>query len=300
VFIGPSGSGKSLAAAAWYGYARTGHELLEALEGRSRFAGCPGLFTTPSAASSPSSRLASFVLAALLRARPRFASETELSRRSLVNNPGYAATKLLVEATRGLVQRKADQLQQDDAKYDAELADGAEVRGERDGVVDALRQGVIDLREVPTGVFGGKVLATVGLSGSTPEEPVALVAFARNVGKLLRGAKLPPPRLKGVQIDAKAHADALAKLADGAEVAWKAVTQDVREDEAAKLVRDSAMAAHDRSFTRGAGLVEALCRLAGDDELAGRVRPSSRRPGRTQEVANAEPAPAAEALPESE
>jgi hypothetical protein len=62
----------------------------------------PGLFTTPSAASSPSSRLASFVLAArcgaplvrlaaLLRARPRFASQTELSRRSLVNNPGYAA-----------------------------------------------------------------------------------------------------------------------------------------------------------------------------------------------------------------
>jgi predicted membrane channel-forming protein YqfA (hemolysin III family) len=60
----------------------------------------PGLFTTPSAASSPCSRLASFVLAArcgaplvrlaaLLRARPRFASETELSRRSLVNNPGY-------------------------------------------------------------------------------------------------------------------------------------------------------------------------------------------------------------------
>jgi hypothetical protein len=60
----------------------------------------PALFTTPSAASSPSSRLASFVLAArcgapvvrlaaLLRARPRFAAETELSRRSLVINPGY-------------------------------------------------------------------------------------------------------------------------------------------------------------------------------------------------------------------
>jgi hypothetical protein len=45
----------------------------------------------------------------------------------------------------------------------------------------------------------------VGLSGGTPEEPVALVAFARNVGKLLHGAKLPPPRLIGVQIDAKAH-----------------------------------------------------------------------------------------------
>jgi hypothetical protein len=64
----------------------------------------PGLFTTPSAASSPSLRLASFVLAArcgaprvrlaaLLRARPRFASETELSRRSLVNNPGQAGQK---------------------------------------------------------------------------------------------------------------------------------------------------------------------------------------------------------------
>jgi hypothetical protein len=34
------------------------------------------------------SRLSSSLLAALLRARPRFASETELSRRSLVNDPG--------------------------------------------------------------------------------------------------------------------------------------------------------------------------------------------------------------------
>jgi hypothetical protein len=71
--------------------------------------GYPGLFTTPSAASSPSLRLASFVLAArcgaprvrlaaLLRARPRFASETELSRRSLVNNPGYLLRRQRVVA----------------------------------------------------------------------------------------------------------------------------------------------------------------------------------------------------------
>jgi hypothetical protein len=33
---------------------------------------------------------------------------------------------------------------------------------------------------------------------------------------------------------------------------------------------------------------------------AGRVRPSIRRPGRTQEVANAEPEPPEEALPVSE
>ena len=47
-----------------------------------------------------------------------------------------------------------------------------------------------------------------------------------------------------------------------------------------------AVAEYDRIFLRTARMFEDLCRLAGNDALAERVRPSSRSPGRTEQRAD--------------
>ncbi len=58
-------------------------------------------------------------------------------------------------------------------------------------------------------------------------------------------------------------------------------TREERQSEAMKLAKDEALRRYNKSFLWIARTVESLCRLAGLDEVAKRVRPSSRRPGVT-------------------
>ncbi len=56
-----------------------------------------------------------------------------------------------------------------------------------------------------------------------------------------------------------------------------------RKTEVLKLAKDEALTHYNQSFLWIARTVESLCRLAGLDEVAKRVRPSQRRPGVTAE-----------------
>jgi hypothetical protein len=70
-----------------------------------------------------------------------------------------------------------------------------------------------------------------------------------------------------------------------------ALATELRESEATQTAKDKAIVAYDRTFSRVATLAGALLEIAGESELAKRVRPSTRRPGRTVEDADPEPVP---------
>ncbi len=59
------------------------------------------------------------------------------------------------------------------------------------------------------------------------------------------------------------------------------LAREERRTEAMKLAKDDALSAYSTSFLWIARTVESLCRLAGLDEVAKRVRPAVRRPGVT-------------------
>jgi hypothetical protein len=48
-------------------------------------------------------------------------------------------------------------------------------------------------------------------------------------------------------------------------------------------VRDEAVSTYDTAFVRTSRVFEDLCRLAGKDKIADRIRPSTSRPGHTEE-----------------
>ena len=121
-----------------------------------------------------------------------------------------------------------------------------------------------------------------------------LARFAGEGAKALAKIKLPAPRVKGAKLDA---ADTAAELADkraALDAELETVAREAREAEATKVARDAAMTRYDEVFGGTAGALSALLRVAGDRELAARVRPSLRRPGQTDAEADpgAEPAPA--------
>jgi hypothetical protein len=61
------------------------------------------------------------------------------------------------------------------------------------------------------------------------------------------------------------------------------VAKEDREKEATLRKKHDAMSKSDRGFTTGAGWLAASCAVAGLGELAAKLRPSGRKPGRTAE-----------------
>jgi hypothetical protein len=187
----------------------------------------------------------------------------------------------LLQACAGALTRHADLLAQADAQHDAELADDDGLRDARDRATDATYEGVLKLRKTVDALFGAATLTALGLSGTTPRDPALLVTFTRQAAGQLRLVTVPAPQIEGAVFDTAAQADKLESLAALLDGAWQAVAREVREGEATQVHKDQAMARHDAVFTRTAGLVEAVFRLAGQDSLADKVRPSRRQPGRT-------------------
>jgi hypothetical protein len=76
------------------------------------------------------------------------------------------------------------------------------------------------------------------------------------------------------------------------------VTAEVREADATLAAKNGALSAHDLVFAGVANVTSALLKAAGEKELAGKVRPSAKKPGRTAELAAQEPGSEPELLPE--
>ncbi len=83
------------------------------------------------------------------------------------------------------------------------------------------------------------------------------------------------------KLDAPILAQELVGSVDTLQLASDDLAREERKTEALKLAKDDALAEYNKSFLWIARTVESLCRLAGLDEVAKRVRPSQKRPGVT-------------------
>ena len=176
-----------------------------------------------------------------------------------------------------------DQVVTNDRAYRDQKAREAISRGWRDEQVESVNSGVIGLRQAFTGIYSEDKLAEFGFARRTPQLPGELQEQASHlVARLADPAlDLTGSRFGEFQLDAPVLARELVSSVDTLQAAADDLGREERKTEALKLAKDEALARYNQSFLWIARTVESLCRLAGLDEVAKRVRPSRRRPGVT-------------------
>jgi hypothetical protein len=166
-----------------------------------------------------------------------------------------------------------------------ELSDDAPVRDRRDDAHAKLHAELVELREWMTGLFGGRAVRSLGFAADTPRDPAALAQFAGEVSKSLREKDFPAPKRAGVTWSPAKEASKIDKLRAKLDEAIAAVGREAREAQGTLATKNAALGAYDDAFARSSEYLEGLFTLAGETELAARVRPSTRRPGQTEELA---------------
>ncbi|MEZ4313929.1 MAG: hypothetical protein R3F14_38395 [Polyangiaceae bacterium] len=200
-----------------------------------------------------------------------------------------ATEKLIGLAAAGLAEAAAAMVAADEAHL-SELSDDNGPREARDAAAAALAEEIVSLREWVTGLYGSKAGRALGFSDQTPRDATALARFAGEISAALRNATLPAPRRKGVKWAAAEAADTLDGLRAPLESALAKVALEAREAQATLADKAAAIDRYDDVFRRVAMFLVGVFTLAGETALADRVRPSSRRPGQTEELeAPAEP-----------
>ncbi len=164
-----------------------------------------------------------------------------------------------------------------------QLARIVELRERRDGLRDALAGRFLKVRRTFETLYGpGRGFPMLAVSGKTPRTPTGLVAQVRETAAFLEKPRveLPPLEVDGIAVDPPTTAVQLAAGADELDGALVELDEAGKRAEVTRLAKNGAIDAYDRKFLRVARVAESLFHFAGMPELAKRVRPSTRRPGR--------------------
>lgn len=209
-----------------------------------------------------------------------------LARETKAKAPAEAALRGVVHFVQQVLEARAEALRGSERALDAELGDDAKPLQEREEAAGEVAALLVSLRGALGESSGDAAVRAAGFVGNTPDarDPSGVAELAARVLENLR--KHPPRgKSKHLRLDL---AGALGELEEPLARLRKGVAdvaREKREEQAARATRDAAWSAHEGAV-RGAGLVlEGLLRLAGEEDLADRLRVTARSP----EGASADP-----------
>ena len=197
---------------------------------------------------------------------------------------GSAAVLLVTKVTDDLEAKTTEMVRCDDA-HEAELRDDPETRAMRDDASDKLYSRLVDTRGQLNAVCGADYTAKLGFSGDTPDDPVEVSRLGKTVVANLATVQAPEPKIPGYKMDTELWRKPLADLVEQAHGLVARVATEEREAEATLMEKRAAIEKYDGAFSSTANLVSTLLAMAGEKDLARRVRPSTRRAGQTAEDA---------------
>jgi hypothetical protein len=129
-------------------------------------------------------------------------------------------------------------------------------------------------------MFGAAYIASLGYEGDTPEDPVMLLRLGERVLERIDEAKRPEPRFEGMTFEPELWKNKLTPPTTALKAALEKTATEEREAEQTLQAKHQAMQKYDAIFSKAAGLISALLRIAGEETLADKVRPTKSRPGR--------------------
>lgn len=205
------------------------------------------------------------------------ATIAEKAQEALFEKKKAPALASFVEQLGKVLRVAEDDLRAKDASYLAELTNDEGVRSERDAADAALRELLIGARSIIVGAYGSAFAASVGLGTNIERRPDLLVAQSRNVGQLLTTKKAPASKVGKTKIKLSDIASSLEAGASELERKLAAVERDRREAQTAMVARDQATERWERVYGAVAEILVGLAFVAGEDELAARIKPTARR-----------------------
>ena len=183
------------------------------------------------------------------------------------------------------VRASAAELVEKSEAHDAELSDDAAPREARDRATAELVQAMVSIRGTTETVYGRAGLKALGIDGRTPTDSKAIQEHARKLVKQLNDPKLKLPTPQdGVKIDTSVWIAKVSKPLAVLAQARKDVAREEREAEITGNDKTRAMEAFNEMFGVVATFTSSMLDLIGEDDLAGRIKPSLRRRGVTAEA----------------
>ncbi|WP_428261456.1 hypothetical protein [Haliangium sp.] len=177
------------------------------------------------------------------------------------------------------VLTKANQAIEAEKAHREEQADDIEPRERRDIHVASLYQRLTALRAVTRSVYGDSINGLFGFDGTTPTEPMALYHLGQQVLDRLSRLDNLDPLVTGFAFDSEVQRAALQEDVDALGKAIHDVARESRELGLTQVAKNESFEAFRSLMGFSARALEALLGAVGEDDLAGRIRLRTRRPG---------------------
>lgn len=182
--------------------------------------------------------------------------------------------------------RLRDQLHEADRRNRTRKARETQARARRDADIQQVNAKVARVRRAFAGVYDDDQMVEIGLARRNARDSEVLLEQAASLAVNLEqpDLELPAEQLGGIKVDAPELARDLGPTAQQLQQSLTELRRQQRQSETAQFARNQAVAEFNHSFLWIARSVESLLQLAGLEEQAIRVRPSSRRPGVTERL----------------
>lgn len=174
------------------------------------------------------------------------------------------------------MQYKTEAMLSAETDYVNEQADDPPVRERRDAAMPRLGLCMSQTRNQVSAVLGDTGLISYGLRDAVPRAPVELADYAKVVLGLLRDH--PRAEVSSVvgPFDTAVLASAIEEALAPLDTALQDLVIEQRQLQGAMLRRDTVVGEWQEVYANGSGAFAFLSRLAGQKELARRVRPTAR------------------------